>query len=212
MKSNIEALMVAGIVFAAALGFSGGATARWFGPLPQGSTDAHGAAVSVPDTPIDVQLSGPISSETARPGDIWRGTVLENVVRQHEVLIPAGTRVTGMITAALSARRAPRAMLELSVRALELDAGAARSEALPALPALSLAAAFPVGIPTQSRASSADLRAAGPPSPEAGSDAVMGVVAGTPAARVMAVESGVPIALKQGMVMRFSLDHTVAVR
>jgi hypothetical protein len=209
MKSNIEALMVAGLVFAAALGFSGGATARWFGPLPQGTGDAHGASVSVPDTPIDVQLSGPVSSETARPGDIWRGTVLENVVRQHDVLIPAGTQVTGIITAASSARHAPRAMLELSVRALELDAGAPPSEAQPAP---SLASAFPVGIPTEQEPGSLDLRSAAQPEPAAGSDAVMGVVAGTPAARVMAVESRVPIALKQGAVMRFSLDHTVAVR
>jgi hypothetical protein len=215
MKSNIEAMVVAAIVFAAALGFSSGATSRWFGPLPTAGetrvSETRATTVPIPDTPIDVVLSRPISSETARPGDVWRGSVIENVIRDHDVWIPAGTRVTGIVTAARSARHGSRAMLELSVRALELpEPGADRDHALADATRSGLDAA---SLSTASVAVAVPLRSAAPSIPASpGNGAVMGVVAGTPAARVMAVWSGVPVALREGAVMSFSVDHTVAVR
>ena len=195
MKSHLEALLVAAIVFAGALGFSGSYTARWLTSLASEPETAQASVIPVPDTPIDVVLARSISSETAHPGDVWRGVVIENVVREHDVVIPAGTRASGIVTAARSTRKGSRAMVELSVRSLELPQAAARIQG-------------PLDVPV----ARADAMT-GAASPAATSSmAVMGVVAGTPAARVMAVWDGVPVTLSKGAVMSFSVDHTVAVR
>ena len=206
MKTGLEAMVVAGIVLAGALGFSGGCNSglgRVATRAPQ-EPIGSGASTIQAGTPIDVTLSRTISSQTARPGDRWEGAVIENVVRRHDVVIPAGSRVVGVVTAAVRAHHGRRAMLELAIQTI--DVGHASSKTVP-------------GGTVRSETPSTGFGAAAGPVQTAAfigtgtSDAtIAGRVAGTTAARVMAIASGTSLTLKEGAVMSFTVDHTVAVR
>jgi hypothetical protein len=205
MKTGLEAMVVAGIVVAGALGFAAGCqgglgrVALKTGQEPAGTA----AAFIQAGTPIDVTLTRAISSQTARPGDRWEGAVIENVVRRHDVVIAAGSRVTGVVTLAVPAHRGRRAMLELAIETIDTTGAPSkidRPDADAPEPGASLGLA---ATPVQTAAF------IGPGTNDA---IIAGRVAGTTAARVMAIASGTTITLKEGAVMSFTVDRSVAVR
>ncbi len=84
-----------------------GATSAW-GPVPAG-------------TPLTIRLTSTLSSETARIGDEWSGTVVSPVRVGDREVIPAGSPVYGVVTGAHGAARGTRAMLDLEIRSVSID-------------------------------------------------------------------------------------------
>lgn len=85
-------------------------------------TPAPAAAVTVPAaTPLKVTLSTALSSETAKVGDPWSGVVKENVFVGEKTVIPAGSTVTGTVSAVKPAAKGDRAMLDLAIGSLRVE-------------------------------------------------------------------------------------------
>lgn len=72
-------------------------------------------------TPLKIEITAAITSETAQPGDAWSGTVKENVIVGDRVLIPAGSTVNGVVNGATPARKGDRAMLLLGVSSVSVN-------------------------------------------------------------------------------------------
>lgn len=72
-------------------------------------------------TPFDVTLSSEVSSETAKAGDSWSGTLASAVMVDGNVIAPAGAAVHGEVADAREAERGDRAMLDLRVTSIEID-------------------------------------------------------------------------------------------
>ena len=72
-------------------------------------------------TRIHVALGNLITSRTAKVGDVWHGTVTENVMVQDESLIPPGSEVVGVIADVLPAMEGCLAMLELGVEGIRIN-------------------------------------------------------------------------------------------
>lgn len=72
-------------------------------------------------TPIKIDVTAQITSETAQPGDAWSGTVKENVIVGDRVLIPAGSTVNGVVNGAKPAQKGDRAMLLLGITSVSVD-------------------------------------------------------------------------------------------
>lgn len=69
---------------------------------------------------VSVRLTQSISSESAKNGDRWVGTLTSPVSVEGRQVIPAGATVEGVIVAAEEAQRGSRARLELGVRSVEV--------------------------------------------------------------------------------------------
>jgi len=160
-------------------------------------------------TAIRVALGSSIFSKTAKVGDAWYGTVTETVMNQGESVIPPGSRVDGVVTGALAAKRGERAMLELGIRGIRVDghdesivarsepviAGSTRARNLGAI-AGSAAAGALIG------------KAVG----DGKNAAVGGLIGGAAAAGVVAASDGYQVVLSDGTVMTFTVNQTVAMR
>jgi len=72
-------------------------------------------------TRVQVALASSISSQTARVGDAWHGTVTENVMGGNEDLIPPGSEVDGVIADVASATGGSLARLELSIQGIRIN-------------------------------------------------------------------------------------------
>jgi hypothetical protein len=87
-------------------------------------------------TAIAVALNAPISSETAKVGDVWTGVVKANIVVGEKTVIPAGSTVEGVVTAVKPAVKGDRALLDLSITSLGVEgssyAASAGTEAIEA--------------------------------------------------------------------------------
>jgi hypothetical protein len=85
-----------------------------------------------PGTPISVRLGQTISSETARSGDRWTGTVYERVVVGGRTVARRGDSVRGrVVTAKASGRLSSTAVLELqltSVRGIRVASNTVSEE------------------------------------------------------------------------------------
>jgi hypothetical protein len=66
-------------------------------------------------TVIDVRLDTPLSTATSREGDRWRGTLARGIVVNGRVVVPAGTRVSGVVTIAEQGTRREQAQIGLLV-------------------------------------------------------------------------------------------------
>ena len=78
--------------------------------------------VTVPSgSAIEVALGTPIDSKTATVGMAWNGTVLHSVVLEGRTVVPAGSAVTGTVTAVKAARKGDRAMLDLGMATVTVD-------------------------------------------------------------------------------------------
>lgn len=78
------------------------------------STETFIAHRNVPSgVSIEVTLDTTLSTEVARVGDVWSGSVITGLDG-----IPAGSIVHGTVTAALPARKGDRAMLDLGLASI----------------------------------------------------------------------------------------------
>ena len=205
--------LVSGAMLAAALWLlsscnetSTDAQAAGNGSGVSGTTSQH-AVLS--GTKINVSLGSNISSETALVGDAWHGTVTENVAGQNGGMIPAGSPVDGVVAGVTPASRGSRAMLELTVRGIQVNghnesitansepviAGSPRARNLGAIAGGAVAGAL-IG------------KAVG----DGKGAAVGAVLGGGAAAGVVAASKGYQVVLPDGIVMSFSVSQTVAMR
>jgi len=174
------------------------------------SEKAESNSASVPaGTTMNVALGTTISSKTAQSGDAWHGTVTENVTTANGVVIPAGSRVSGVVTGVVPAKRGDLAMLDLAVRSVDVGgkttsidantqpvvAGSPRARNLGAI-AGGVAAGALIG------------KAVG----DGKNAAVGGLIGGATAAGVVAASKGYQVVLKDGTVMSFTVNETVSMR
>ncbi len=86
----------------------------------QGGTPSSSKAYStltVPSgTSINISLGTSLTSETARLGSSWSGTVTDG-----RVGIPAGSSVSGTVTGVKPAKKGDRAMLDLGLTSINID-------------------------------------------------------------------------------------------
>jgi hypothetical protein len=175
--------------------------------VAQGAADR--AAISrttVPaGTSLDVTLSSGLSSESARVGDVWTGSVLSD----HNG-IPAGSEVRGTVSAVRSAQKGDRAMLDLKLTSITaggrryamhggteaIIAGSPRARNLGAIGAATAAGAV-VG------------HAIG----GSGKGTLIGAIVGGGAATgVVSRTKGWQVVLKRGTSLTFTTSQAVAVR
>jgi hypothetical protein len=95
-------------------------------PTPKAKTPAPAPApnpgVTVPaGTAIVITVSAPISSETAQVGDTWTGVVKNNVVVGEKTVIPAGSAVSGTVSAVKPAAKGERALLDLAIGSMTVE-------------------------------------------------------------------------------------------
>ena len=73
-------------------------------------------------TSVNVRIDSKISTEDATSGDSWSGTVSQSVVSSGgRVVIPAGSPVTGVVTAAAQGTHKERPYLDLAVRQVNVN-------------------------------------------------------------------------------------------
>ena len=82
-------------------------------PAPRGVTMPAGTA-------IKINVAAQITSETAQPGDTWTGVVTEPIIIGTSAPIPAGSKVSGVVSGAKAAEKGSRAFLVLSVRTIDV--------------------------------------------------------------------------------------------
>ena len=175
---------------------------------PRSSSTASTRAVQS-GTTIRVALGSSIDSKTAKVGDVWHGTVSENVMNQGESVIAPGSRVEGVVTGARAAQRGSRAMLELGIRGIRVDghdesivansepviAGSTRARNLGAIAGSAVAGAL-IG------------KAVG----DGKNAAVGGAIGAAAATGVVAASDGYQVVLPDGTIMAFTVNQTVAMR
>ncbi len=158
---------------------------------------------------IRVAIHGPISTQTARTGGAWSGTIAEDVAGSNGGMIPEGSPVTGVIASAVPARKGSRAVLALVVRGIQVQG---REEAL--------TADAPEIIAGSTRARNLGVVAGG-----AALGAVVGnnvgehnhtllgaLIGGATAAGVLSRTRGYQVELKDGTVLSFTVTESLTLR
>lgn len=69
---------------------------------------------------VPVRVGTRLSSEHAHVGDSWSGVVTRSVYANGELVVPAGTTVSGTVAAVRPAERGERAMLQLGLSRLHI--------------------------------------------------------------------------------------------
>lgn len=81
-------------------------------------------------TEVDVRIDNTISTDDVRQGDTWTGSVAQSVTDPDgRVVIPAGTRVTGVVAEVAEGTHQSPAQLGLALRRAELPDGVMRLRA-----------------------------------------------------------------------------------
>jgi len=172
---------------------------------------APAPGITVPSgTDLAITLSGKISSETAQVGDTWTGVVKNNVVVGEKTVIPAGSTVSGTVTAVKPAAKGDRAMLDLAISSMSvegksytahagteaIEAGSTRARNLGAIGAGAVGGAL-IG------------RAVGGSGKGAAIGALLG---GAAAGGAVAKSKGYQVELKEGAEITFKTSEAVVIR
>jgi hypothetical protein len=91
------------------------------GTLGAGWSAAHARTRVPAGTAIDVRVDSKISTENNDRGDRWTGVVDRDVVSRNRVVIPAGSRVEGVVTTAAQGTHDSKAHLGLAVRRVYVE-------------------------------------------------------------------------------------------
>lgn len=178
-----------------------GTTGSGGGILPHRSIEAG--------TRIPVALAQTISSETASPGDAWRGTTTQYVSTRNGAEIPAGAEVSGVVVHATPAVRGSRASLELAIRSIQVDGRTRTLDATSEAVVAGSPRARNLGAIAGGAAAGALIgKAVG----DGKNSAVGGLLGGAAAAGVVASSRGYQVVLKDGTVISFTVGSTVAMR
>lgn len=196
-------------IFMAALIAAAGVSGCNESQVAQNDTNSPSHAsnmLNVPSgTSIDVALTTVLSSETASAGSAWSGTVANG-----QAGIPAGSQVTGTVTAVKPAKKGDRAMLDLGMTAITIDghrydvhggmesvvAGSTRARNLGAIGAATVAGAI-IG----HQVNNSDK-----------GTVVGGLIGAGAATAVVSQTDGYQVVLKQGTPLTFTTSQSMAVR
>ncbi len=176
-----------------------------------GSATAAGNRITVPSgTPIHATVNAEISSKTANAGDRWSGQVTESVVVGGRTVIPAGSIVSGTVTAARAAERGDRAMIDLAVTSVSVDGRSYPMHASTEAIVAGSTRARNLGAIAGSAAAGAII---GKTVGGSGKGAVIGgLLGGAAAGGVVAKSKGYQVVLKSGTELTFTTNESVAVR
>jgi hypothetical protein len=105
-----------GLLAAASLGFEHSKPASSHALAIAPAIDVVPSRTVPAGTAIDITLANGLSSESARVGSTWSGTV-----RKGRNGIPTGSSVTGMVTAVLPARKDGWSMLDLALISVTVE-------------------------------------------------------------------------------------------
>ena len=82
----------------------------------------NGSGAMVPaGTSIDVRLDSNISTDNSHQGDTWSGSINQSVYSRGQLVIPAGSPVTGTLMSAVQGTHDTRPQLSLSVRQVTVN-------------------------------------------------------------------------------------------
>jgi hypothetical protein len=201
----MKTMLVSSALLLAALAVSGcgGAGEKGADATTLGTSRKSGPQVPS-GTRLTVQITTPVSSETAQAGDGWEGTTTGDIVVGDEVLVPSGTTVRGKVRNVLPAKKGDRAMLDLEVSSLEIGgepvdvtaysepviAGSPRARNLGAIAGGAAAGAL-IG------------KAVGGEGKDAATGAIIGGAAATAG---VAASKGYQVVLQSGTVMEFDVQ------
>jgi hypothetical protein len=161
-------------------------------------------------TPIKITFDQKVSSETAVAGDTWSGTVKDAVVIGSEAPIPAGARVTGVVTGAAPAQKGSRAFLVLAIKSIDVNG-----------------ASYPMNATTDSIiAGSTRARNLGAIAGSAAAGALIGkaiggsnkgaliggLIGGAAATGAVSASKGYQVEMKEGAELAFTTRQQVAIR
>ena len=177
----------------------------------RGTTINRIGGVNLPaSTSIDITLASSLTSETASIGSPWTGSVRNAVVLDGRNVIPAGSSVTGTVTAVKAARKGDRAMLDLGLSSITIGnrsyrvqggteviiAGSTRARNLGAIGAATVAGAI-VG----HQIGHSDK-----------GTLIGGLIGGAAATGVVSQTEGYQVELRAGTAITFTTSQVVAVR
>ena len=89
-------------------------------PAPRPAPEKPGVTVPA-GTGVTVALGAKLSSETAKVGDVWSGTIKNPVVIGTSAPFPAGSVVNGTVAAVKPAQKGDRALLVLAIESITVD-------------------------------------------------------------------------------------------
>jgi hypothetical protein len=176
-----------------------------------GTTLNRVAGTNLPaGTSIDITLATALTSETARVGSAWTGSVSNPIVLEGRNVVPAGSSVTGTVTAVKAAQKGDRAMLDLGLSSITVGshtyrvqgsteaiiAGSTRARNLGAIGAATVAGAI-VG----HQVNHSDK-----------GTIIGGLIGGAAATGVVSQTDGYQVELKPGTGITFTTSQTIAVR
>lgn len=177
---------------------------------PKASTPAPAPGVTMPSgTALAVAISNPISSQTAKVGDTWKGVVKNDVVVDGAVVIPAGAEVTGTLTAVKAAAKGDRALLDLAIESVNvagvnyaahattqaIEAGSTRARNLGAIAATTGAGAIIGGAAGGKKGA-----------------LIGGLIGAAASGGAVAASKGYQVELKEGTELTFSTTESVKIK
>ena len=94
---------------------------------PGSGPASRAANLNLPSgTLVDVTLGTNLSSENAKVGDPWSGTIRSAAVVDGKTVIPAGSTTAGTVAGVTPARKGDRAMLDLQMTSITVGDGTYR--------------------------------------------------------------------------------------
>ena len=184
--------------------------------VAQKGTDTRGtitvqAETTLPSgSSIDVTLDTPLTSETANVGTAWTGSTRNASVVDGRNIIPAGSSVTGTVTAVKPARKGDRAMLDLGLRTIEVDGRSYRVHGTTEAIIAGSPRARNLGAIAGGAAVGAAVGQAVSGSTKG--TVIGGVIGGGAATGVVSQTKGWQVVLKEGTPLTFTTNESVAVR
>jgi hypothetical protein len=161
-------------------------------------------------TSIQVALGTPLSSETANVGSSWNGSTTSSSVVDGRNVIPAGSSVSGTVTAVDPAQKGDRAMLDLGLTSISVGSRTYRVHGGMESVIAGSTRARNLGAIAGSAAGGALI---GKAVSGTGKGALIGgVIGGGVATGVVAASDGYQVVLKAGTPLTFTTTAAVAVR
>ncbi len=177
---------------------------------PRPSTPSNPGVTVPAGTAIPITVSAQISSETAQPGDSWTGVVKDPVIIGTHAPIPAGSMVEGVVSGVRSAEKGSRAVLVLSVTAINVDGKRHVVRATADSIIAGSTRARNVGAVAGGAAAGALL---GKAVSGSGKGAVIGgILGGAAATGAVAASKGYQATVKEGAELTFTVDESVVMK
>jgi hypothetical protein len=172
---------------------------------------AESPGITVPSgTQVAITLNTNLTSETAQVGDAWTGVVKDNVVVGEKTVIPAGSIVSGTVSAVRPAKGGDRAMLDLAVDGMTVEGGQYSVHATTEAVVAGSTRARNLGAVAGGAAAGALIgRAVG----GSGKGALIGgLLGGAAAGGAVAKSKGYQVVLKEGTQLTFTTSQEVAIK